>query len=35
MDITLKYETPIMNGILTCKNEKQVKERIKNTYAIS
>ena len=35
MDLTMKYNTPIINGILTCHNEAQVKERIKNVYAIS
>ena len=35
MDLTMKYNTPIINGILTCNNEAQVKERIKNVYAIS
>ena len=35
MDLTIKYTTPIINGILTCHNEQQVKERIKNVYAIS
>jgi 6,7-dimethyl-8-ribityllumazine synthase len=28
MDIQLKFNTPIIFGILTCKTEKQVKERI-------
>jgi 6,7-dimethyl-8-ribityllumazine synthase len=35
MNLTTQYTTPIMNGILTCHNEKQVEERIKNVYAIS
>jgi 6,7-dimethyl-8-ribityllumazine synthase len=35
MDLTTQFTTPIMNGILTCYNEKQVQERIKNVYAIS
>ncbi|HBB03006.1 MAG: 6,7-dimethyl-8-ribityllumazine synthase, 6,7-dimethyl-8-ribityllumazine synthase [Candidatus Peregrinibacteria bacterium GW2011_GWF2_38_29] len=30
MDISLKYEIPIINGILTVNNEKQALERIKN-----
>jgi 6,7-dimethyl-8-ribityllumazine synthase len=37
MDISLKYEIPIINGILTVNNEKQALERIKNgeSYAKS
>ncbi len=35
MDLTLKYETPIIFGILTCNSEKQVEERIAENYAIS
>jgi 6,7-dimethyl-8-ribityllumazine synthase len=35
MDLTIKYNIPIMSGILTCYNERQVEERIKNVYAIS
>ncbi|MDD2870648.1 MAG: 6,7-dimethyl-8-ribityllumazine synthase [Candidatus Gracilibacteria bacterium] len=36
MDITLKGgNTAIINGILTCENEEQVKARISNTYALS
>ena len=35
MDVGIKYSTPIINWILTCYNEEQVKERISNTYAIS
>ena len=37
MDLSLKLteKTAIINWILTCENEKQVKERISETYAIS
>lgn len=35
MNISLKTNTAIINGILTCENENQVRERISNTYAIS
>ncbi|QFR39041.1 6,7-dimethyl-8-ribityllumazine synthase [Candidatus Gracilibacteria bacterium 28_42_T64] len=35
MNISMKYNTPIMNGILTCYTEEQVIERITNTYAMS
>ena len=35
MDMTLKYKTPIIFGILTCDNEKQVEERINDHYAIT
>lgn len=30
MDVQLKLETPIIFGVLTCKTEKQVKERLSN-----
>ncbi|MDP2090227.1 MAG: 6,7-dimethyl-8-ribityllumazine synthase [Candidatus Gracilibacteria bacterium] len=36
MDISIKSKnTSIINGILTCENEEQVKSRISNTYALS
>jgi len=35
MSLVTSYNTPIMNGILTCLNEKQVEERIKPVYALS
>lgn len=37
MDLSIKYseETAMINGILTCENEEQVKARISNSYAIS
>lgn len=35
MDLTLQFTTPVIFGILTCNNEKQVQERIKWVYAIS
>ena len=34
-NLTIKYTTPIINWILTCLTEEQVKERISNAYAIS
>jgi len=36
MNVSLKNpELTIINGILTCENEKQVEERITETYALS
>lgn len=35
MDITLAYNTPIINGILTCNTTSQVEERIGSGYALS
>jgi len=36
MDVSLvNPELTIINGILTCENEKQVEERITETYALS
>lgn len=35
MDMTLKYPTPIVFGLLTCENEKQVQQRINTHLAIS
>lgn len=35
MDLTIKYETPIIFGVLTCNNFEQVQTRISDTYAIS
>ena len=36
MDLTLKYpQTSIINWILTCENEEQVRSRITNWYAVS
>ena len=36
MEISLENDSKaIINGILTCENEEQVKARISNTYAIS
>lgn len=35
MDISLNYETPIINGILTCENFDQVNERINHNFALS
>ena len=36
MNASMKYkETPIIFGILTCENEKQIKERINNNFAIT
>jgi 6,7-dimethyl-8-ribityllumazine synthase len=36
MDLSIqKWNSAIINGILTCENEKQVNVRISNTYAIS
>ncbi len=34
-DVTLKYPTPVINSILTCENEEQVKERINRNTTIS
>ncbi len=35
MDMTLQHRTPIVFGLLTCENTKQVKERINTNLAIS
>ena len=35
MNLSTQYQVPIMNGILTCYNEKQVEERIKPVYSLS
>jgi 6,7-dimethyl-8-ribityllumazine synthase len=35
MDLTLDYDTPIINGILTCNTDAQVTERIGHGYALS
>jgi 6,7-dimethyl-8-ribityllumazine synthase len=35
MDLTLAYDTPIINGILTCNTDTQVVERIGSGYALS
>ena len=35
MDMTIKHRTPIVFGLLTCDNEKQVQERINENLAIS
>lgn len=35
MDLSLINDSVMINGILTCENEKQVEERITNTYALS
>ena len=35
MDLTLAYDTPIINGILTCNTDLQVEERISSGYALS
>lgn len=35
MDLTMAYDTPIINGILTCNTDAQVEERIGTQYAIS
>lgn len=35
MDLNIRYKTPIINGILTCHNENQVKDRITEQYALS
>lgn len=35
MDATRKYSTPIIFGILTCENNKQVEERINKNLTIS
>ena len=35
MDLTLAYDTPIINGILTCNTDAQVIERIGTGYALS
>lgn len=35
MDLTLAYDTPIINGILTCNTDAQVVERIGSGYALS
>lgn len=35
MDMTMKHRTPIVFGLLTCENKKQVEERINDHLAIS
>lgn len=35
MDLTCKYDNPIIFWILTCENEEQVKERINNSSSVS
>lgn len=35
MDISLNFDTPIINGILTCENFDQVDERMNPNFAIS
>jgi 6,7-dimethyl-8-ribityllumazine synthase len=35
MDLTLAYDTAIINGILTCNTDAQVEERIGHGYALS
>jgi len=35
MDISLRYETPMIFWVLTCENTKQVEARINNNLAIS
>lgn len=35
MDLTCKYNNPIIFWLLTCENEKQVKERINESYSVS
>lgn len=35
MSLSTAYSTPIMNGILTCYDQEQVKQRIKPVYALS
>lgn len=35
MNLVTHYNTPIMNGILTCLNQQQVIERIKPVYSLS
>jgi 6,7-dimethyl-8-ribityllumazine synthase len=35
MDLSMTYDTPIINGILTCNTDSQVEERIGNQYAVA
>lgn len=35
MDLSIRYDTPLINGILTCEDEAQVRARIGPGYAIS
>jgi len=35
MDLSMSYDTPIINGILTCNTDAQVEERIGNQYAVA
>jgi len=35
MDMSMNYDTPIVFGLLTCENNKQVEERINSHLAIS
>ena len=35
MNASLKHKTPVINAILTCENEEQVKERINTNTTIS
>jgi len=35
MNISTRHSTPVINGILTCENEDQVKERINTNITIS
>ena len=35
LNLSIKYTIPIINWILTCLNEKQVEERVRNNYAVS
>jgi 6,7-dimethyl-8-ribityllumazine synthase len=35
MNLTTRFNTPIMNGIVTCYNDEQVIERMKPVYALS
>lgn len=35
MNVSLKYDTPIIFWVLTCENKKQVEERINNWLAIA
>lgn len=35
MDISIETDTVIINGILTCENEDQVRERISDQHGVS
>jgi 6,7-dimethyl-8-ribityllumazine synthase len=35
MDLTIRHDTPIIFGILTCNTEEQVRERMGHGFAIS